>query len=258
MSKSMRVLLLTQDEPFYLAENIDYLIKSFPEHSKVVGCCLFSASPFGKREGLLQKAKKTYQIFGVRFFLYYTWKYILGVVFKARRVEAALLKNGVPIFRLQFGINDSRSVEKLKPFDPDLLVSIAGNQIFKKPIIELASRGCINLHTSLLPKHRGLLPSFWVLKNGDKETGVSVFFVDEGIDSGPILVQKRIQIGDLTQQELIKRTKKMGMEAIVKAVNMINEGEYELIENDDNVMSYNSFPTREDVKAFLARGKRFF
>ena len=66
-----------------------------------------------------------------------------------------------------------------------------GNQIFKKQIIELAPKGCINLHTALLPKYRGLMPTFWVLKNNEKYTGVSVFFVDKGIDSGPIIVQRK-------------------------------------------------------------------
>ena len=69
--------------------------------------------------------------------------------------------------------------------------------------------GCINLHTALLPKYRGLMPTFWVLKNNEKNTGVSVFFVDEGIDSGPIIVQKNISIGNMTQQELIVKTKKL-------------------------------------------------
>jgi formyltetrahydrofolate hydrolase len=96
-----------------------------------------------------------------------------------------------------------------------------GNQIFKSPILNLAPKGCINLHTALLPKYRGLMPTFWVMKNNEKKTGVSVFFVDEGIDSGPIIIQEKLEIGNFTQEQLIKRTKKIGMELISKSIDLI-------------------------------------
>lgn len=139
-----------------------------------------------------------------------------------------------------------------------MLISIAGNQIFKKELIDLAPEGCLNLHTALLPKYRGLMPSFWVLKNNEEYTGVSVFFVDKGIDSGPILVQEKIKIGSRTQEELIRETKKMGMDAIIKAIQKIQEGNYDLIPNSDDEMTYYSFPTRDDVKEFNKAGKKFY
>ncbi|MDB3938464.1 formyltransferase family protein [Flavobacteriaceae bacterium] len=137
-------------------------------------------------------------------------------------------------------------------------MSILGNQIFKKPLIDLAPKGCINLHTALLPEYRGLMPTFWVLKNNEKKTGVSVFFVDEGIDSGPIIVQTEVEIGDKTQKELIIHTKKLGMEAIAKSINLIQKNEVKLIENDASKKSYFTFPTKQDVLEFKKNGKRFF
>ena len=102
------------------------------------------------------------------------------------------------------------------------------------------------------------MPTFWVLKNNEKKTGVSVFFVDEGIDSGPIVVQEKVDIGQKTQEELILLTKKIGMESISKAVDLIEKNEVVLIENDNSKMTYNSFPTKEDVKIFRENGSRFF
>ena len=254
----MKILIVTQNDPFYLAENIDYLINNMPPHSTVVGCCLFDVSPFGKRESFLDKALKTLRVFGPGFFFHYSWKFLVNRLLPGKRVEAVLEKHGVPIIHLEHSINHSESITLLKSCQPDFLVSIAGNQIFKKSVIELAPKGCLNLHTALLPKYRGLMPSFWVLKNNEKETGVSVFFVDEGIDSGPIIVQDRVEIGNRSQQELIRHTKKVGMDAIIKAVDMIEEGDYKLIENNDAEMTYYSFPTREDVHCFLKAGKRFY
>jgi methionyl-tRNA formyltransferase len=137
-------------------------------------------------------------------------------------------------------------------------VSILGNQIFKEPILNLAPKGCINLHTALLPKYRGLMPTFWVMKNNEKKTGVSVFFVDEGIDSGPIIVQTEVEIGNRTQEELINYTKKIGMKAIAKSVDLIEKNEVKLIENDPLNKTYFTFPTKRDVLEFKRNGKKFF
>lgn len=254
----MRVLIITQDEPFYLAENIGYLIRNLPIHSKVVGCCMFEVSPFGKRESFLKKALKTLRIFGVGFFIHYTIRFLINRVLPNKRVKDVLVKHRVPIIQLPQSINDPQSIALLKSYQPDLLVSIAGNQIFKRPIIELAPKGCLNLHTALLPKYRGLMPTFWVLKNSEMQTGVSVFFVDEGIDSGPIIVQERVMIGDRSQEDLIRHTKKIGMDAIIKAIDLIESGDYTLIENNAAEMTYNSFPTRKDVREFMKAGKRFY
>ncbi len=138
------------------------------------------------------------------------------------------------------------------------MVSILGNQIFKNNIIKLAPKGCINLHTALLPKYRGLMPTFWVLKNNEEFTGVSVFFVDEGIDSGPIIVQKKVKIGNISQSSLIEITKKLGMDAIIEAIDLIDNDKFNLITNNDNEMTYYTFPSREDVIEFKRKGKKFF
>ena len=102
------------------------------------------------------------------------------------------------------------------------------------------------------------MPTFWVMKNDEKFTGVSVFYVNEGIDTGPIIIQKRVEIGNRTQEELIKYTKMIGMEAIVEAVETIERGDVQTIKNDDSEMSYYSFPKKEDVVIFEKMNKKFF
>lgn len=254
----MRLVLLTQDDPFFLAENINYLISQLPEHSEIVACVLFEVGAFGKRKSLFEQAKETQGIFGTKFFIRYGFKYVFNKFNKNKKITHVLDKYNIPLVRLQKKINHSSSIEKLKSYSPDLLISIAGNQIFKRPIIDLAPKGCINLHTALLPKYRGLLPTFWVMKNKEKETGVSIFFVDEGIDSGPIIVQKKVTIGNISQEELIRHTKKIGMDGIIEAIEKIDSGDYTLLENPDEQMSYFSTPTREDVEVFLKGGNRFY
>lgn len=254
----MNILILTQDDPFYLAQQLDYLFDRIPKGAKIAGCVVFDVSPFGKKESIVEKALKTRKIFGNGFFLRYGMKFLRSKISSSYKVERILEKHGIEKIEIEGSINSESSLQKLKSYDPDLLISIAGNQIFKKPLIELAPEGCLNLHTALLPKYRGLMPSFWVLKNDETHTGVSVFFVDEGIDSGPILVQKKVEIGNRTQEELIQYTKKMGMDAINEAIEKIQKGGYDLIPNPDEESTYFSFPTREDVKEFKKIGKRFY
>jgi len=254
----MRIVILTQDDPFYLGKNIDFLVKNMPKYAQIVGTVLFEVSPFGKRESFFEKMKKTYDVFGLKFFAYYSFKFIKSKLNPGNSVAKVLGKYGIPLIQIEGNINSKESRAKLTEFQPDLLVSIGGNQIFKKPLLELATYGCVNLHTALLPKYRGLMPSFWVLKNKEEFTGVSVFFVDEGIDSGPILVQKKVKIGNRSQEELINHTKQIGMESIIECVEMIQKGGYQLIPNPAEEMTYFTFPTRKDVDEFYAAGKKFF
>jgi methionyl-tRNA formyltransferase len=255
----MNIIIITQDDPFYLAETLDYFFSILPNNINTVGCVLADVSPFGKRESFLKKIKKTYHIFGFLFLLHYGFEFICNKLNQNKHVSVVLHKYSIPIIQIKGSINSDLSLAIIKSYNPDLLISIAGNQIFKKPLINLAPKGCLNLHTALLPKYRGLMPSFWVLKNNEKETGVSVFFVDEGIDSGPILVQKRIPIDEtMTQSQLIKKSKKIGMDAIIEAVELIRQGEYKLIPNPDGEKTYYSFPARQDVISFYKSGRKLY
>lgn len=254
----MRIIIITQNDPFYLTKNLKYLISVLPNHSKIVGCVVADVSPFGKKESFIKKVKKTYDVFGFDFFMHYSIKFLKSKFDKTTNIYRLLNKNSIPIINLDLPINEKQSVDRIKAFEPDLLVSILGNQIFKKPIIELAPKGCINLHTALLPKYRGLMPTFWVLKNNEKKTGVSVFFVDKGIDSGPIIVQEEVEIGNRTQEELIRYTKKIGMDAIAKSIDLIQKEKVQLILNDSSQKTYFTFPTRQDVLDFKRNGKKFF
>jgi methionyl-tRNA formyltransferase len=255
----MNIIIITQNDPFYLAKNLDYLFTNLTKETIIAGCVLADVSPFGKPESFIKKLQKTYRIFDISFVLHYGFEFICNKLNPSKKVSKILNKYNIPIISLKESINSKQSLAIIKNYHPDLLISIAGNQIFKQPLIDLAPKGCLNLHTALLPKYRGLMPSFWVLKNNEKETGVSVFFVDKGIDSGPILVQKRIPITErITQKELIKKSKKIGMDAIIEAISLIEKGNYQLIQNPDEEKTYYSFPTRKDVQVFYKSGKRFY
>jgi len=253
----MRLLIVTQDDSIFLPEIITKLLSDLPKHHMVVGAVCSGTNPFGKKSNFFTKAIKTLQVFGMHFFIDYSLKFLIRKFFKRLSVRKVFEQAGIPILDLATSINDQSSLHTISGTRPDLIISIAGSEIFKRKLIDVPTYGCLNIHTSLLPKYRGLMPSFWVLLNNEQETGVSVFYIDEGIDSGPIIKQQNVNIENMTQKELIKATKYIGIDLLIEAIEDIESNNVTLVSNDDSDATYYSFPTREDVKAFIRSGKKF-
>jgi methionyl-tRNA formyltransferase len=218
---------------------------------------VFEPSPLGKKIGIFGRARELLRVFGLAYFLRYAAMFASSRMNSRRRLSNILRRFSIPELRLD-NVNASGSLEAIRAFKPDLLISVAGNQIFRRELLDLAPKGCLNLHTALLPRYRGLMPTFWAMKNGEKETGVSVFLVDEGIDSGPIVVQKRVPIDTDRLEVLIRQTKVVGMDAVWEAAEKIRAGKHDMLPNPESKKTYFSFPSREDVRAFRAAGKRLY
>lgn len=114
--------------------------------------------------------------------------------YKCERLQEAVLRNEIAIYEgLDF--KDERSQDLIKKLSPDLIIVSSFNSIIPASIISIPKIGVINIHPSLLPKYRGATPTVWALMNGEKETGVSIHFIeDERIDKGSIITQSRLQI----------------------------------------------------------------
>lgn len=125
-------------------------------------------------------------------------------------------------------IRDENFIEMLKRLNPEFAVVVAYGKILPKEILEIPKYGCINLHASLLPKYRGAAPIQWALINGEKTTGVTTMLIDEGLDTGPVLLQKEVQIEDEDNaQTLSERLSRVGAELIVETIEKMRKGEIE-------------------------------
>ena len=111
-------------------------------------------------------------------------------------VKQLALKNNLRIEQPEKIKNDPAFVALLKELAPDLMVVVAYGQILPKVILDIPKFGCINVHASLLPKYRGAAPIQWALINGEKETGITIMQMNEGLDSGDILIQEKVKISD--------------------------------------------------------------
>ncbi|MCI8290714.1 MAG: methionyl-tRNA formyltransferase [Clostridia bacterium] len=115
--------------------------------------------------------------------------------------------------------------EKIKNINPDIICVVAYGKIIPKEILDLPKFGCINVHGSLLPKYRGAAPIQWAVINGDKETGVTTMFMDEGMDTGDMLLKEVVEIGENeTTGELWDRLSAVGANLLVETLKQIEDG----------------------------------
>ncbi len=108
-------------------------------------------------------------------------------------VKAAALRLGLPVVQPE-SLKESEAVAQLAGFQPDVVLVVAYGQILPGPVLELPRYGCLNIHPSLLPRHRGASPVPAAILAGDADTGVSIMLMDSGLDTGPVLVQERALI----------------------------------------------------------------
>ncbi|MFA8301406.1 MAG: formyltransferase family protein [Hyphomicrobiales bacterium] len=253
----MKVTLIIQDEPFYPGYNVDYILKNL-KSAEVVSCVLSDFYPYGKKDSFMKRAKSLMSIYGTKTFMYYLRHYLYYSIIKKKSIPYFLKKYNIPVIKLDKSINAKESIEKIKSYHPDLLVSVTSTEIFKSEIINLAPKGCINSHHALLPSYKGLQPTFWILKNGEEEAGESVFYVNEGVDTGDIIVQRKFEVPPkATHRQLLLLSKLEGAKAIIQAIDDIANDKVKVIKPDYK-SSYYTFPKKEDVIEFEAGGNKMF
>ena len=139
-------------------------------------------------------------------------------------VKEVALEAGIPVFQPE-RIKRAEGVEMLKSCAPDLCVTAAFGQLLSQEILDIPPLGTVNVHSSLLPKHRGSAPINWSIIKGDKVTGVSTMFTDIGMDTGDMLLMRETPIGEKeTAGELSDRLAVMGAQLLVETLKALEAG----------------------------------
>jgi methionyl-tRNA formyltransferase len=173
-------------------------------------------------------------------------------------LEHLLLKEGWNIIHIT-DVNSLEFHQLIEPMELDLLVSVAASQKLKQALLSKPRYGCINIHNANLPKNRGMLPNFWSLYHYDTEpiSAMTVHKMNEKLDDGPIVLQKEFELNPQESLDnLIIKTKQLNAPVLLEAIQMFKNGEPEYLANDASQATYNTFPTKEDVKKFKAKGLR--
>ena len=146
-------------------------------------------------------------------------------------------------------VKDEKIIKKIKEINPDLIVVVAYGKILPKEIIDIPKYGIINVHSSLLPKYRGASPIHSAILNGDTESGVSIMYIEEGLDSGDVILQESCDILENdTLGTLHDKLKDLGAIGLEKALKLIEDGKVEATKQDESLATFVKSITKEQTK----------
>ena len=152
-------------------------------------------------------------------------------------VKIAAEEAGIPVFQPER--IRKNGAEDLKNLKPDLCVTAAFGQILSQEILDIPPLGNINVHASLLPKHRGAAPIAYAIMNGDRKAGVTTMFMDAGIDTGDMLLQESTDIGESeTCGELTERLSRIGADLLVRTIRQMEAGTLTRVPQKHEEMTY--------------------
>jgi len=163
-------------------------------------------------------------------------------------VKKLALEEGIEVYQPQ--TLKSEDVQKiLLSLNPDLILVVAYGKILPKEILSLPKYGCVNLHGSLLPKYRGSAPIQRAVLNSEKETGVTTMFMDEGMDTGDILLKEKIKIEEEdSSKSLFKKLAVVGSELVLKTLDLLEKGLLQRTKQKDEEATYASPLSKEEAK----------
>lgn len=247
------------EEPIYINPFIKKLIHSL--HHEIVGIGIQKGKSAVAGKTLGRKVKYLLSLAIIsdpwnllkRAFIFCSFLFFERIAFIGIQnpfsVSTAARQYNIPVIHCE-NINSKDFIKFLEDQNLDVIINQA-QIILSKDFIEVPRVGCLNRHAALLPKYRGRLAPFWAYLNGEKESGLSIHFIDEKLDNGPILVQKRVPIKrwDTVDTLLDRIFLKVAPDAMLEALELIRSDCYEdyLTDNDASKASYFSSPGLKDA-----------
>lgn len=168
-----------------------------------------------------------------------------GMKLQPTPVKVVAQEAGIPVYQ-PVSLKGDEAYDALAALAPELIVVAAYGKILPKRILELPKLGCINVHSSLLPRYRGAAPINWAILNGDEVTGVTIMYMAEGLDTGDIISQRETPIDpNETVETLHDRLADIGAELLVETVASIADGTAQRTPQDDSLSCYAPMLGRE-------------
>lgn len=259
----IRCFFICQEEPFFIPKQVDRILEEVGTRSSVVGATVLP--PHRKRKNMKDWFRERSRIYNARELLMAGCAFLLSKsIGKAKRVgngknpyfvKDRFREHGVPLIPTT-NLDDPDYLERLEQLAPDLIISISAPQLFSKKLLEIPTRYSLNLHGTLLPRHRGVFGSWWTLYHNDREAGGSIHSMEEKLDAGELLWQEAFPIDpDETQFSLAWKTKKAMAEGLVELIGKIEQGREKPLPPRYS-SSYHRAPGKEEGKRFHQEGKR--
>ncbi|MBQ7390954.1 MAG: methionyl-tRNA formyltransferase [Clostridia bacterium] len=176
-----------------------------------------------------------------------------GNVMTPTAVKTLALENSLPVYTPDT-LKDEAFAKLLSDIDPELIVVVAYGKILPKSVLDYPKHGCINLHVSLLPKYRGAAPMQRAIIEGEKETGVTIMYMAEGVDTGDIIATEAFPIGPEDDFEAIHdRSAEVGSRLLVKTIEDMKAGRATRTPQDDSMATHAAKIEKEDCKIDFTR-----
>ena len=148
-----------------------------------------------------------------------------GMKMVASPVKEYAISKGLQVLQPEKVRKNEEFLAQIKQMEPEYICVVAYGKILPKELLEIPQKGCINVHGSLLPQYRGAAPIQWAVLNGDKETGITTMYMDEGMDTGDMILKEKIEIGEYeTTGEVWEKLSKIGGALLVKTIEQIENG----------------------------------
>ena len=166
---------------------------------------------------------------------------------QASAVKECALALSLPVSQPEKVKGNTAFIEQLQALAPDAVVVIAYGKILPKEILEIPPHGCLNVHGSILPRHRGAAPIQWTILAGDEEGGVSIMQMDEGMDTGDVLAESRVPVDAHNAEELFDILSVKGADLIAETLAKIEAGEQiTAVPQEDALATYAPMITKKD------------
>lgn len=247
----MKITYLTTDDPIYLPAFFDRMLGEYG--SETLAVCV--VPPLYKNQTTVQAALRYYRTFGLMAAIRLAIRAGMAKV-RGQSIPSVCKKHGI-LCEMVPDVNAESFLQRLRESGTDLLISVSCPQLFKKPLIELPQLGCLNIHGAILPHYRGVLPSFWMLANQEKNAGVSIYYVNEKIDAGELCGQRIFEtLPGESLDNFITRSKAIAADLLLEVLGKIENGTITRSQLDLADGSYYSWPNKEAVKRFRANGHR--
>lgn len=249
----MNAVFLTTDDPIYLPAFFDRVL----EHNGASTRAVYVTAPLFKKQTPWQATLRFARTFGVLDAMGLAQR-VVEAKLKGRSIAASCRRRNVPCETI-LDVNAPEFLDRLRQLEPDVLISVSCPQIFKKPLIDLSPRGILNIHGALLPRYRGVMPSFWMLSSGDRRAGVSIYFVNEKIDAGELCGQREFDIlPDDSLHSFLVRSKAVAADLLLEVLGKMENGTVTRVPLNLAEGSYHSWPNAEAVRKFRAKGRRLW
>jgi len=175
-----------------------------------------------------------------------------GNVMTPTPVKSLAIENGIPVYTPKT-LRDGEFTELLREVAPDLIAVVAYGKILPPEVISFTRYGCINAHVSLLPKYRGAAPMQRAIMEGESETGVTIMYMDEGLDTGDIICSESFPISEEDDFESIHdRSAEVGARLLSETIDSIASGTAVRTKQDDALATYAKKVEKEDCKIDFA------